>query len=190
VTRNTSCTQSSPRIDAESRCRSAKSKDAVTLLPLELRGTSNLCNFHSSIESLSTLISLTMSLRDLACYTLTLKPHEQDSKVTELVSVENGREEHRFARVREVRDGEAYSSSIYGMSFDFIYSPFSSLRRLYVAHSCIGADGLTIDALTGAKLASVGFISDKQKNRRLQLHNPDESVGFDNTSKMYVYPPL
>jgi hypothetical protein len=57
-----------------------------------------------------------MSLRDLACYTLTLKPHEQDPKVTELVSVENGREEHRFARVREVRDGEAYSSSIYGMS--------------------------------------------------------------------------
>jgi len=43
-----------------------------------------------------------------------------------------------------------------------------------------------VDALTGAKLASVGFISDKQKNRRLQLHNPDESVGFDNTSKMYV----
>jgi hypothetical protein len=65
-------------------------------------------------------ISFTMSLRDLACYTLTLKPHEQDPKVTELVSVENGREEHRFARVREVRDGEAYSSSIYGMSFDFI----------------------------------------------------------------------
>jgi hypothetical protein len=47
---------------------------------------------------------------------------------------------------------------------------------------------LTIDALTGAKLASVGFVTDKQKNRRLQLHNPDESVGFDNTSKMYVLP--
>jgi len=40
------------------------------------------------------------------------------------------------------------------------------------------------DALTGAKLASVGFVTDRQKNRRLQLHNPDESVGFDNTSKM------
>jgi hypothetical protein len=122
-------------------------------------------------------ISLTMSLRDLACYTLTLKPHEQDPKVTELVSVENGREEHRFARVREVRDGEAYSSSIYGMSYHLIYLFWDS-----------GGKGLTIDALTGAKLASVGFISDKQKNRRLQLHNPDESVGFDNTSKMYVYP--
>jgi len=45
-----------------------------------------------------------------------------------------------------------------------------------------------VDVLSGAKLASVGFISDKQKNRRLQLHNPDESVGFDNTSKMYVMP--
>jgi hypothetical protein len=79
----------------------------------------------------STLISLTMSLRDLSCYTLTLKPHEQDPKVTELVSVENGREEHRFARVREVRDGEAYSSSIYGMSSiespTFIFAPVWSI---------------------------------------------------------------
>lgn len=58
-----------------------------------------------------------MSLRDLACYTLTLKPHEKDPKVTELVSVEGGREEHRFARVREEREGEAYSSSIYGAFF-------------------------------------------------------------------------
>jgi hypothetical protein len=53
-------------------------------------------------------------------------------------------------------------------------------------HWC--GDGLTTDALTGAKLASVGFVTDRQKNRRLQLHNPDESVGFDNTSKMYVLP--
>ena len=58
-----------------------------------------------------------MSLRDLACYTLTLRPNEKDKNVTELISVENGREEHRFARVREERDGESYSSSIYGMSF-------------------------------------------------------------------------
>ena len=57
-----------------------------------------------------------MSLRDLACYTLTLRPHEKDKNVTELISVENGRESHRFARVREERDGEAYSSSMYGMS--------------------------------------------------------------------------
>jgi len=75
-----------------------------------------------------------MSLRDLACYTLTLKPHEQDPKVTELVAVENGREEHRFARVREVRDGEAYSSSIYGMSSHPLYS-ISYARRLYGFHA-------------------------------------------------------
>jgi hypothetical protein len=36
----------------QNQSRSAKSKDAVTVLPLELRGTDNLCNFHSSIESL------------------------------------------------------------------------------------------------------------------------------------------
>ena len=81
-----------------------------------------------------------MSLRDLACYTLTLKPHEQDSKVTELVSVEHGREEHRFARVREVRDGEAYSSSIYGMSFDFIYLSLANPRGLNGLHSCMGVE--------------------------------------------------
>jgi hypothetical protein len=81
-----------------------------------------------------------MSLRDLACYTLTLKPHEQDPKVTELVSVENGREEHRFARVREVRDGEAYSSSIYGMSFCFIYLFLTNPRKSYLVHSCINVE--------------------------------------------------
>lgn len=128
-----------------------------------------------------------MSLRDLACYTLTLKPHEQDPKVTELVSVENGREEHRFARVREVKDGEAYSSSIYGMSSMQSFNTVSYINRHIIGRLDVTSEiGLTIDALTGAKLASVGFISDKQKNRRLQLHNPDESVGFDNTSKMYV----
>jgi len=81
-----------------------------------------------------------MSLRDLACYTLALKPHEQDPKVTELVSVENGREEHRFARVREVRDGEAYSSSIYGMSFDFIYLSLTNPRGINGLHSCMDVE--------------------------------------------------
>jgi len=133
-----------------------------------------------------------MSLRDLACYTLTLKPHEQDQKVTELVSAENGREEHRFARVREVKDGEAYSSSIYGMSSMQSHNPISCITNMRLTGLTYGLQdysseiGLTIDALTGAKLASVGYISEKQKNRRLQLHNPDESVGFDNTSKMYI----
>jgi hypothetical protein len=57
-----------------------------------------------------------MSLRDLACYTLTLKPSTVDPTVIELTSTESGREEHRFARVREQKEGEAYSSSIYGES--------------------------------------------------------------------------
>lgn len=42
----------------------------------------------------------------------------------------------------------------------------------------------TADALSGAKLASAGYVSQGQKNRRLQLHNPDENVAFDNTSKL------
>jgi hypothetical protein len=116
VMKSTHCTQSSQRIDAESKSF-RQEKDAVTFFRRNCEARSNLCNLYSSIDLLSTFISLTsMSLRDLACYTLTLKPHEKDPKVTELVSVENGREEHRFARVREVKDGEAYSSSIYGMS--------------------------------------------------------------------------
>jgi hypothetical protein len=36
----------------QNHSRSAKSKDAVTVLPLELRGTNNLCNLHSSIDPL------------------------------------------------------------------------------------------------------------------------------------------
>jgi len=36
----------------QNKGRSAKSKDAVTLVPPELRGTDNLCNFHSSIDLL------------------------------------------------------------------------------------------------------------------------------------------
>jgi hypothetical protein len=94
---------------------SKRQEDAVTFLPSD----DNLCNVLKAIDvflTLSLSSSSTMSLRDLACYTLTLKPHQKDPKVTELVSVENGREEHRFARVREERDGEVYSSSIYGMS--------------------------------------------------------------------------
>jgi hypothetical protein len=96
---------------------SKRQEDAVTLLPPETIGTITCAT--PSIDvflTLSLSSSSTMSLRDLACYTLTLKPHEKDPNVTELVSVENGREEHRFARVREERDGEVYSSSIYGMS--------------------------------------------------------------------------
>lgn len=42
------------------------------------------------------------------------------------------------------------------------------------------------DAFSGAKLASMGFAGVKDKKRRLELHNPDESVGLEFTGKMYV----
>jgi len=48
---------------------------------------------------------------------------------------------------------------------------------------CIGRE-LIPDALSGAKLASMGYGSFKDKRRRLELHNPDEIVPFDYTGKM------
>lgn len=56
-----------------------------------------------------------MALRDLSCYTLTLSPSPTDPNITTLTTIENGREEARFARVREKAEGEAYTSGIYGM---------------------------------------------------------------------------
>ena len=175
----------------QNQSRYAKSRDAVIFFRRKSRGTITCAtSILLLIYSPYSYHLLPMSLRDLACYTLTLKPHEQDPKVTELVSAENGREEHRFARVREVKDDEAYSSSIYGTSSMQSSNPISYITNIKVKGSTYGLHdssseiGLTIDALTGAKLASVGYISEKQKNRRLQLHNPDESVGFDNTSKL------
>lgn len=56
-----------------------------------------------------------MSLRDTACYTLTLIPSFQDPRALELVEVlQNGKQESRYARVREKVDGEVYSAAIYG----------------------------------------------------------------------------
>jgi hypothetical protein len=40
------------------------------------------------------------------------------------------------------------------------------------------------DAFSGAKLGSMGFVSAKDKKRRLELHNPDENVSFEFTGKM------
>jgi hypothetical protein len=45
---------------------------------------------------------------------------------------------------------------------------------------------LTLDAFSGAKLASMGFTGPKDKKRRLELHNPDENVSFEFTGKMWV----
>ena len=61
-----------------------------------------------------------MSLRDAACYTLTLVPSLQDPKVLELVENYNGpssgprAQVSRFARVRETKEGEVYSAAIHG----------------------------------------------------------------------------
>lgn len=59
-----------------------------------------------------------MSLRDKACYTLTLVPSLQDPNVLELVENFGGSNaETRYGRVREKNlDGEVYSATLYGES--------------------------------------------------------------------------
>lgn len=57
-----------------------------------------------------------MSLRDQACYTLELQPSPSDPGLLELVEVVGVSKEPRYARVRESKDGEAYSSALYGAS--------------------------------------------------------------------------
>lgn len=47
---------------------------------------------------------------------------------------------------------------------------------------CVQAD--TTDAFSGAKLASAGFVSEKLKTRRLELHGPDVSVGMEFTGRL------
>lgn len=56
-----------------------------------------------------------MSLRDQACYTLELQPSESDPAVLELLEVVGGSKQPRYARVKEGREGEAYSSALYGV---------------------------------------------------------------------------
>ncbi|ORX36072.1 hypothetical protein BD324DRAFT_521824 [Kockovaella imperatae] len=101
-----------------------------------------------------------MSLRDAACYSLTLVPSLADPKVLELVENYNGptdgprAQTPRFARVKEQpRDKEVYSAAIY-------------------------------DYLSGAKLASMGMESTKSKSKSLQLHGPDEDISFEFTGKI------
>jgi hypothetical protein len=60
-----------------------------------------------------------MALRDLSCYTLSIRPSATDRSLTELVELESdsqgaGTGTPRYARVIERREGEAYSSIIYG----------------------------------------------------------------------------
>jgi hypothetical protein len=153
-----------------------------------------------------------MALRDVSCYTLTIEPSSSDPSIVELVETSEGRKQPRYARVREAREGEAYSSVIYG-EWDI------DRRALGCATSTMGircaedqaasmktrrregrendgdrvetarqrAHELTrVDYLSGAKLASVGYATEKGKQRRLQLHGPDEDVPFDFSGKLYV----
>ena len=41
-----------------------------------------------------------------------------------------------------------------------------------------------LDTLSGAKLASYGYLNEKAKKRRLQLHGPEEEVPLDFTGRM------
>jgi len=56
-----------------------------------------------------------MSLRDAACYTLSITP-TSDPNMVELVEVANtaARGETRYVRVRESREAETYSGVVYG----------------------------------------------------------------------------
>ncbi|KAK1926542.1 hypothetical protein DB88DRAFT_482226 [Papiliotrema laurentii] len=95
-----------------------------------------------------------MALRDTACYTLTINPSANNVDFAELTETNaRGQSEARYVRMREQKEGEAYSGVIY-------------------------------DAFSGAKLGSMGFVSAKDKKRRLELHNPDENVSFEFTGKI------
>lgn len=61
-----------------------------------------------------------MSLRDQACYTLELQPSQVDPAVVELLEVAGASRERRYARVRESKEGEAYSSALYGTSVTLV----------------------------------------------------------------------
>jgi hypothetical protein len=72
-----------------------------------------------------------MSLRDKACYTLTLVPAPQPGVLYLVENYNAGRsvdeQEIRYGRVRETsRDGEVYSAALYG---EFV--------------ACVGCDGAT-----------------------------------------------
>ncbi|KJE05046.1 hypothetical protein I311_01139 [Cryptococcus gattii NT-10] len=57
-----------------------------------------------------------MSLRDKSCYTLTIHPSDADPAIFELmesVGPATGNEKPRYARVKETREDEGYSSAIY-----------------------------------------------------------------------------
>jgi hypothetical protein len=60
-----------------------------------------------------------MALRDTACYTLTINPSANNVDFAELTETNaRGQSEARYVRMREQKEGEAYSGVIYGTSGD------------------------------------------------------------------------
>ena len=76
-----------------------------------------------------------MSLRDTACYTLSVVPSSKDPSVVELFENEpaaasgsgssGGDRQAKYVRLREKTEGEGYSACIYGMFPRPTLHPFS-----------------------------------------------------------------
>lgn len=126
-------------------------------------------------DTSASLLHTAMSLRDKSCYTLTIHASSTDPAVLQLVESmgpATGYEEPRYARVKETRHDESYSSAIYGMYLHYTLPATKPISEYYT------------DVLSGARLASAGYTIEKAKKRRLQLHGPDEDIPFDFTGKM------
>ncbi|KAL1410400.1 hypothetical protein Q8F55_004410 [Vanrija albida] len=103
-----------------------------------------------------------MALRDKGLYTLRLLPSAQNPAVLEVV--EGG-----------AIPGAGPSSTGGGeVRFARVREPREG--EVYSA--------VLYDAFSGAKLASSGFVSDRLKSRRLELHGPDEGIVFENRAKL------
>ncbi|WVO12711.1 hypothetical protein L204_100319 [Cryptococcus depauperatus] len=97
-----------------------------------------------------------MALRDKSCYTLTLKPSAARSSVVELIESYGPARGDEPPRYARVKETKEEE----------------------------GYSAAIFDVLTGARLASYGYTTEKAKKRRLQLHGPDENVPFDFTGKI------
>ncbi|ODN91992.1 hypothetical protein L198_05664 [Cryptococcus wingfieldii CBS 7118] len=91
-----------------------------------------------------------MSLRDSSCYTLTICPHSADPAVVELVESFGPTKGGEEPRYARVKEAQAGE----------------------------GYSAALYDIVTGARLASAGYVVEKAKSRRLQLHGPDETIPF------------
>jgi hypothetical protein len=72
-----------------------------------------------------------MALRDKSCYTLTIQPSASQPGVTELIEFlvdGSPTSQAQYARLREDREGESYSSIIFGMVFSSYLETFQLIR--------------------------------------------------------------